>query len=815
MAETSAQIIPFYAHPHVHTVINDDTFYDEATSTPPSSDNLPYSTVVVTGADQGIDNTFIRLSDLRTKLALFGQGNFQKYGQSSLQADQLFNGSTAVWFCRVLPDNATYSNMILVANYRKGNILDNLGQETGLKRLEVKFTVGYAGKPKLTEGSKNDAAILEIANGLKKDKPDETTGYMTLPLFYVRSIGRGKYGNRYSMHLRRDVDAENEYNMKMYKFSLIENGTISKIKNIFSGSIYQTTRNNKSTMISDVLDQFPIGSAPVSIKAFDESIQKLFDFYKGVVEDNRKVLEGKTPTAEQTKDLEFATKLDIEEFDPVFGYVINSRAGEQIPYYRNYTVKESGPYVRPDQEVATASALKKNLSDWSTAKVGATVLVLADENNGGHRWLYKIASIAHDSGNIVYDEGVEAFADDKEYDGINVADDAGIRFTGGSDGDFQEITVKSDTRPPTEAEMKLLLSREYVKAFRGQKDRKILSPARVDVDFIFDANYNMTSEGLGAEDTVQSMYSNSTVLTDADYQQLAITAKSGAAFDVSDLNVKKAIYDLNEFRNRNGMKVGPDLGAGASLYLDSGIVGIKNVNASTEILDLIKMFSDFRGRATSIDLGHYSIFDPYSGKRIQVTVGYFLAQRLIPHIIQYGLNKPFAMDLAQLNAIQRDTAITGGNSMIRDSFQPDIDLIDWDVKELLYNNRFNYYLSEDEGRVVKRAVQNTRQLEASALLEENNVRVLNTLKKGLEKACRGYAYNWNEPEARKGYTDSQMAIYRPWIGTMVQDIEIQFKANEFEQKRMMMHCYCVVKFRDIIKRIILEINIQRPEYGGE
>jgi len=56
-----------------------------------------------------------------------------------------------------------------------------------------------------------------------------------------------------------------------------------------------------------------------------------------------------------------------------------------------------------------------------------------------------------------------------------------------------------------------------------------------------------------------------------------------------------------------------------------------------------------------------------------------------------------------------------------------------------------------------------------------------------------------------------MNIYRPWIGTMVEDLDIKFKADDFEQERMMMHCYVEVKFRDIIKRIILEINIRRPE----
>jgi len=245
---------------------------------------------------------------------------------------------------------------------------------------------------------------------------------------------------------------------------------------------------------------------------------------------------------------------------------------------------------------------------------------------------------------------------------------------------------------------------------------------------------------------------------------------------------------------------------------------MKNVGLNYELMDVINMMEEFEGRACSVDLGYYEIFDPTSRKRIKVTVGYYLAKNLIPHIMMYGLNKPFVYNFATLRAIQRDASMVTSGDMIRDTFMPDIDLIDWDVKEMLYNSRINYYLTTDEGRQVQRATQNTRQMDASALLEENNVRVLNTLKKGLEKACRGYLYEWNEPEVRKGYTQAQMEVYRPWIGTMVQDLDIKFTANEWEQERMIMHCYVEVKFRDIVKRIILEINIQRPTYsttGGE
>ena len=816
--ESTAQIIPYYSHPHVHTVINDNTFYDETVAVA-TTDELPFATVAVTGADTGIDNTFIRLKDINTKKELFGKGNFQKYGQPSIQADVLFNGNTNVWFCRVLPDNATYANIVVLAHYRKGKILDELGQETGKYRLEIKFSTAYATKPYLTNGAKSDSDIEAFAKSLVKQTADPQTGYFTIPLFYVRSIGRGRYGNNYSISIGRDIDAEKEYSTKMYTFNLINNTDATKIQKIFSGSLYQTMKWEVSTLISDVLDQYSTGSAPISIYPFEDYFQQLYDFYKDeIVAQNFRYIQASGANADDVAEVKVAQGITEDTFDPIFGLLINTRTSEEIPYYRNYTIKESGPWVPPDLEIPASGGSTKplNLSDWSNAYVGARVLVAADPLNDGYRWMYTVISIDPTTGNIVYDEGTETAIDADQYDGINISQSIGHMLDGGHDGDFQEITVNGETRAPSSAEMKLLLSREFVKAFRGEKDRKILSPARVNLDMMFDANYNMTSdETLDIETNTVPLYNNSTVLTDQDAQTLAILGGSSTVpLSFTDLNVKKAMYDLNEFRNRNGMTINLEQGAGCSLYLDCNLTGLKNIDVNYELMNIINMMAEFTGRQTSIDLGYYEIYDPSSKKKIKVTTSYFLASYLIPHLMREGLNKPFTYNYAQLTAIQRDASLAVTGNMIRDSFRPDIDLIDWDVKEALYKSRINYYLCKDEGRTVQRAVQNTRQLEASSLLEENNVRVLNTLKKGLEKACRGYLYQWNEPEVRKGYTEAQMQIYRPWIGTMVQDLNIEFTANEWEQERMIMHCYVSVKFRDIVKRIILEININRPDYSS-
>lgn len=819
--ESSVQIIPFYSHPHVHTVINDHTWYDETTATPVDKNDLPFATVVVTGADEGIDNTFVRINDLKVKTELFGSPNFRKYGQPSLQADVLFNGSTNVWFCRVLPDNATYANVVLLMHYRRGKILNDLGQETGKYRLEVKFSTAYANKPYLTDGAKSDDDIKAFAESLTSKTADPQTGYMTVPVCYVRSTGRGRYGNNYSFSITRDTNAEKEYDMKMYLFNVITNKDVTRPYKTFSGSLYQSIRYKMSTLITDVMDQYATGSCPVYIYPFEDSFQTVFDFYKDhVVAANVKYIQQSGGDPDDIAELKEAQELTESTFDPLFGLKLNTRSSESIPYYRNYTTKSTGAYKAPNLTIPNERGASKplNISDWSAAKVGSTVLVIADPLNDGYRWLYTVMSIDANTGNIVYDEGTEVAIDEDQYNGINISQSVGYALDGGHDGDFQEITVNGETRAPNEAEMKLLLSREFVKAFRGEKDRKILSPARVNLDFMFDANYNMTNDvQLNTQSDTAPLYSSSTVLTDQDSQKLAILGASSTSLTFSDLNVKAAMYDLNEFRNRNGMTIDTARGAGCSLYLDCGLVGLKNVGVNYELINVIDMMEGFDGMGTSIDLGYYEIFDPYSGKRVKVTTSYFLASNLVPHLMRYGLNKPFVYNYAQLRALQRDSSMMVSGNMIRDTFRPSIDLIDWDVKESLYKSRINYWLTTDEGRVVQRAVQNTRQREASALLEENNVRVLNTLKKRLEANCRGYQYEWNDPTVRKGYTESQMKIFRPWIGTFVEDLVIRFEASEWEQERMIMHCFCEVKFRDIAKRIILEINIERPDYssGGE
>ena len=98
------QIIPYYAHPHVFVVINDNTFYDEAVGTPVEAD-MPYGTAVAFGADSGRDNTWIRCNDLNKKRAIFGSANFADTINKSLNqcfSRTMVTSLTTLFVCVIL-----------------------------------------------------------------------------------------------------------------------------------------------------------------------------------------------------------------------------------------------------------------------------------------------------------------------------------------------------------------------------------------------------------------------------------------------------------------------------------------------------------------------------------------------------------------------------------------------------------------------------------------------------------------------------------------------------------------------------------------
>ena len=325
-----------------------------------------------------------------------------------------------------------------------------------------------------------------------------------------------------------------------------------------------------------------------------------------------------------------------------------------------------------------------------------------------------------------------------ETEDIGVDRAQGIALMGGDDGAFGSENPTDVFNATNEC---------YVQAFSGEYDSVILSSRRSPCDAILDANYNADPEH--------------------------------AQFDV-----KGTLYNMALARND------------ALLYLDAGTETTK-----AHIDDMIADYARFNSRNVVKEFQHYTVKDPGTMKKCEVTVTYFYAQKLPGHYQNYGSWVPFVKARCEL---------TGH---IKNTLEPAVDDLEMELKEKLYVNRFNYFETIDEN-VYQRAAQNTAQMDNSDLMEENNMNTLFALKKQLERDCWNSLYDFTSVEDRARFSESEQAKFASWIGSRVDTLNIVFDANAWEMERSIVHCYVSVQFRNMMKRVIIEIDVNKRNFEG-
>ena len=323
----------------------------------------------------------------------------------------------------------------------------------------------------------------------------------------------------------------------------------------------------------------------------------------------------------------------------------------------------------------------------------------------------------------------------------------GLVLTGGTQGCFaldyqpEEITYDDGTGNivttlgPTRDE---LIEQEYINAFGGVEpyDKAIRSKRRTPAEFIMDANYPE--------------------------------------------NVKRALAELILYRYD------------ARGILDAGII-----TTPSHALSWAADFTNISDRIISKECQHYKIRCPFSGKKIPVTVTYYLAANLPTHYKSFGNQVPFVGEAyAQLNGY------------VKKSLKPNIDADDLTVKEELYTNRVNFFECIAEDNFV-RGVQGTSQMKWSDLSEENNVAVMLEMKRKLEEFVAARIYNFAEPADRARFTEDADRMFSDYRNKKCREFSVYFDMNAWEEERSILHCYLAIVFKTMAKRGIIEIDINK------
>lgn len=290
-------------------------------------------------------------------------------------------------------------------------------------------------------------------------------------------------------------------------------------------------------------------------------------------------------------------------------------------------------------------------------------------------------------------------------------------------------------KPPEGKTVDDVIEELYIKAFAGQIDRSILSTRRTPVKLMLDAGYS--------------------------------------------INVKRQMVQLGLKRYD------------AMIHLDSGLISTVD-----EALSFADETADLNYRIVSKEFQHFEIRDPFSGKRVPVTITYHLANALAKHIELYGLGVPFTGETY--------ATLTGA---IKNSLVPIIDESDEDVKEALYDARLNYYEAISEN-VFAKATQQTAQDVLSDLSEEHNMMIVLEIKDIAERETIARRYNFADAEDRALFKEVLNERVR-YMRELVQELDVLYNMSETEEKKSIIHCYIDVTFKSIFKSSIIEINVNK------
>ena len=226
-----------YKHPHTMVRIFDRSDITEVTSGGGTALFLPFF------SERGIDNKLLNIRrDCPNGRYDFGTRNWKNYGQHIYNMYQWLDGGGDVWGIRLMPNDATYANLVLniktkpllLPVYEKdsqGNyITDAHNQRIPLINhsdpnnpvavttpgVEIKHELLY-----LDRITRLDT-IEDRLTSLSKTEPVDSEGYKNhyIAAFFVG--GRGKYGNKTAISFNLNKLYERTYDFRLYNLQILE-----------------------------------------------------------------------------------------------------------------------------------------------------------------------------------------------------------------------------------------------------------------------------------------------------------------------------------------------------------------------------------------------------------------------------------------------------------------------------------------------------------------------------------------------------------------------------------------------------------------
>lgn len=299
-----------YPQPHIVVYVEDNTVYQETFL----AAEEPVKMIQCGVFQQGRDNQLIYCDTYDQFIAEFGEPNYKLYGQAGYNiARALKTQYAAAYVMRVMPDDATYANVVVSVKYKVDET------EPDSKKLSIGFTTSYISE------AKTKKELQEAFDQLKQNKDAGEDGYYTQPWFYAYQTGRGTYGNATRIRLLDATaydDPENDY--RSYRFDVLQmQNTLKRLESAY-GSVdvdLFDTDTKESLYLPDLINDVEEGFTKVNVHFNDALTETLTDLYNTTftAEMTTKTMDivfGKTMAGISDTNIEFTEdSVDLAETD--------------------------------------------------------------------------------------------------------------------------------------------------------------------------------------------------------------------------------------------------------------------------------------------------------------------------------------------------------------------------------------------------------------------------------------------------------------------------------------------------------------------
>jgi len=358
----SGQIVPEYLTPHVKTYINDNSVFT-SNETTQSENGVRLLTVFASA--KGEDGVIKAVTSISDYLEEYGTPNFNLYGQPCYMPYAALSSGNAKCYCmRVMPQTATYANVIISAYTQ---VAEN--PETGLRNFKVKFVA-----TPVSNITNKETMMLKMQEHASYP-PEEVTvrgeQYNVFPLFSVISKGRGQYGNAYRIRIVSDnlMNQDNEFTNYIFEVLDSSSGNIVLKEQHRGGFNYDAIVDMRSLLFDDVIADPTNGSKKIDFVTNTEGFDNLYATYKEFVttEMQQTVADfsicdmflGKTKTgADMVGYVIDSEAIDFAALDSTIGVALGN--GDDSTFASNYTpVVDSEGNVGPTRQQSIDEAYIK------------------------------------------------------------------------------------------------------------------------------------------------------------------------------------------------------------------------------------------------------------------------------------------------------------------------------------------------------------------------------------------------------------------------------------------------------------------------